>query len=194
MKTIAIKYIDTTPVTCKIMYDQGSENPREWDTFTKLALFHNRYNFGNDSGLSPDDYDGWDEFKAALVKECDAAVILPVQMYEHSGISIYIGDSHDRWDGGQLGFIYATRKDILEEYGGKRITPAIREKVLAVMHGEIEEFSAYVNGDVYGYTLTDARGEEVDSCWGFYGDEGLDLIKGEMKSYENIKYVMPWEV
>ena len=32
-------------------------------------------------------------------------------------------------------------------------------------------WSAWAWGDVFGFVLTDSKGEEVDSCWGYYGDD-----------------------
>ena len=38
-----------------------------------------------------------------------------------------------------------------------------------MMQAEVEDYSNYINGSVYGYVLEDNDGEELDSCWGFYG-------------------------
>lgn len=33
----------------------------------------------------------------------------------------------------------------------------------------IAEYRAWAQGDCFGYTVTDPSGNEIDSCWGFYG-------------------------
>lgn len=38
------------------------------------------------------------------------------------------------------------------------------------LKGSIQLFEDWAFGNVYGYQVLDADGEEVDSCWGFYGD------------------------
>jgi hypothetical protein len=43
------------------------------------------------------------------------------------------------------------------------------ENALKAMHAEIEMYGAYLAGEVYGYEVVDSNGNELDSCWGFYG-------------------------
>jgi hypothetical protein len=47
------------------------------------------------------------------------------------------------------------------------------------MEGEIEALNTFASGQIYGYTVEDENGEEVDSCWGFYDiDEAINDAKG----------------
>jgi hypothetical protein len=45
----------------------------------------------------------------------------------------------------------------------------------------IQLFEDWAFGNVYGYVIEDADGEEVSSCWGFYGDYD-DYMLGECRS------------
>ena len=38
------------------------------------------------------------------------------------------------------------------------------------LESSIQLFGDWAFGNVYGYQVEDANGDEVDSCWGFYGD------------------------
>ena len=45
-------------------------------------------------------------------------------------------------------------------------------------------------GDVYGYTIEDEDGEQIDSCWGFYGPDMdknglLDAVNNALECWEN---------
>lgn len=184
-KRINVKYINTTPVICNIEYESCPESPREWDNLGKMVLSHNRFNFENKAGINFDDFDGWDEVKEYLKKELDASVILPVQMYEHSGVRIYVGNSHDAWDGGQLGFIYATKEDILKEFDVKKITGEVIDRTVSILTSEVDIYSKYVDGEVYTWTLEDRNGNTIDGCSGYYD---IEDIKEELKEYENIIY------
>ncbi|HQL49052.1 MAG TPA: hypothetical protein PLC09_10310, partial [Holophaga sp.] len=73
------------------------------------------------------------------------------------------------WDSGQVGFIFATREKVLRAWGAKRMNERIRGLALKALRSEVEEYDAYLTGDVYGYTVEDQDGEELDSCWGFVG-------------------------
>jgi hypothetical protein len=35
----------------------------------------------------------------------------------------------------------------------------------------IEQYQQWCRGEVYGYVIEDSDGEEIESCWGYYGDE-----------------------
>lgn len=39
------------------------------------------------------------------------------------------------------------------------------------LRDEIEEYSAYIEGNCFGFVIRDESGEMVDSCWGFYSME-----------------------
>lgn len=105
--------------------------------------------------------------QTALIK----CVILPLYLYDHSGITISTGPFSCPWDSNQVGFIYATPEMIRKCYEVKRITKAIRTKVEECMQAEVTIYDQFLTGDVYGFRIEDERGEDLDSCWGFYGIE-----------------------
>jgi hypothetical protein len=109
-------------------------------------------------------------FKAAH-PDWRSAVILPVYMFEHSHVALGVRDFGDRWDSGQVGWVYALPTQIRHAYNCTRITTKIRTQVAEVLKGEVEEYGRYINGECYGYTIEDAHGEELDACWGFIGWE-----------------------
>lgn len=53
------------------------------------------------------------------------------------------------------------------------------------MSSQADTYGAWVWGDCYGYIITDAQGDDVDSCWGFIGSDTtdsalIDAIAGEI--------------
>lgn len=78
--------------TLQIYRDEYAENPREWENLGKMVCWHRRYNLGDKHDYdSPQDFCESEEYKSALV-------ILPVYLYDHSGITISNSDFGDRWD------------------------------------------------------------------------------------------------
>ena len=75
------------------------------------------------------------------------------------------------WDWGQIGFIYCTQQQAKPD-GFDLGKEKDREKVRAVLRGEIETFSRYLQGDVAAFQLYKG-GELIDSCGGLYGEESL---------------------
>jgi len=98
-------------------------------------------------------------------------IALPVYAYIHSSIALNTTGFSCPWDSGQSGIIYVSRQKIREEFGVKLISPKLKAKVEDILRGEVETFSMYLEGDVWGYVVTDPEGEEIESCWGFYGME-----------------------
>ena len=162
------------------------DTPRDWDNLGKMICWTKRYELGDVKLLENYSYskecslknlteycEGWDEIEEVLKKEFGAVVILPLFLYDHSGLSMrtFSHGQHASWDCGSVGFIYATKADILKEYSVKRITKAIKAKVEKILTSEVETYSQYLEGDVYFFNVADADGNVVESCGGFYGSE-----------------------
>lgn len=97
-------------------------------------------------------------------------VILPLFVYEHSGIAMNTRGFSCPWDSGQVGYIYATPEMIRKEYGVKIVTKSVREKVTKLLEAEVETYHQWLSGDVWGIVVEDMYGDVVESCWGYYGD------------------------
>lgn len=119
-------------------------------------------------------------------------VFLPLYLYDHSGITMNTGGFNDRWDSGQVGYIYTDKKTIMETNGmlknekGNYVKITDRNWKKAAyqwMEGEVEIYNQYLIGEVYGviteeYNADNDNWEEKDSCWGFFNDKwGDELIK-----------------
>jgi hypothetical protein len=155
----------------KVVHDSSPESPRSWDNLGTMICFHNRYDLGDNHSYDSDDYSGWEEMKQAIIKEENPAVILPLYMYNHSGIAISTKPFSCRWDSGQIGFILVSKKKALEEFGGKIVTAKLKERLEKILEGEVETYTQYVEGEVYGFQIVDEDDDIVDSCYGFYGTD-----------------------
>lgn len=181
-----IETFEVGKLKVNIYPDEGAESPREWGNLGVMACFHKRYGLGDkDHGIRHEDYSGWDEMEAAIRKDKGAVVILPLFPYDHSGLRMKVGSfagllpqGHAEFDSGQVGFIYATRESVLKEYSTKRITKKMLKKVEGILQSEVETFDQYLSGDVYGFCVEDADGNDLNSCWGHYG---LEYCKGEAR-------------
>ena len=118
-----------------------------------------------------------------LLAERDDAVILPLYLYDHSGLAMSTGSFvgravHAEWDSGQVGYIYADRDMIQKEYG--KISPETVKCAETVLEGEVNDFDLYLRGECYGFRLF-KDGDEEDACWGFLGE--IDDIKEDIRGY-----------
>lgn len=161
----------------RVEFDNDPDSPREWDNLGKMVCFHRRYDLGDEHDFKPEDFPGWDGLENTLRKEEGAIVILPLYLFDHSGLSMSTGSGAFRacdsagWDWGQVGFIYATREDILKEFGKKRLSKKILEDTRKILEAEVELYDKYLSGQVYGFVIEDEDGDVLESCWGFYDEE-----------------------
>ena len=173
--------------TLRITQDEYGESPREWNEFSEMLCNHGRYNLG-DTHLECHGTSFEDDFKKHITDEglmMRDVIVLPLYLYDHSGITMSTSPFSCSWDSGQVGYIYTTRAKVRDEYMVKRVTKKLEEEVLERLKGEVETYDMYITGEVYGYVIEDEEGDTVDSCSGFYG---FDYCKGEAesiaKSYE----------
>jgi len=75
-----------------------------------------------------------------LLEQSGKFVILPLYLYDHSGITMNTTGFSCPWDSGQVGWIYADADCIKKEYG--KVTPETINKARTVMNGEVETVTA----------------------------------------------------
>ena len=155
-------------------YDDSPESPRSWDNLGTMVCFHKRYDLGEKHDYRFNDYNSWDEMEKDIIKRENVGVILPLYLYDHSGITMNTTGFGCQWDSSQVGFIFISKQKMLQEYGGKIVTQKLKDRVTEYLKGEVKTYDQYIRGDVYGYRVfkvENGEEEELDSCWGFYGEE-----------------------
>lgn len=191
--TDPIQTIKHKGYTINIDYDDSPECPREWDNLGTIYSNHRSY--------SPDGH-SIEELIEAVGGNLDDSVIpwdligkkyyyLKVWMYDHSGVAIRTGSENPwgsgwmAWDSGLLGVIAVEKSKACKEYGKKRACKSVQERAEKCMEGEIECLNTFVSGQIYGFTVENENGEEVDSCWGFYD---IDEAISEAKDFVDCDY------
>ena len=173
--------------TITVSQDTMAESPREWDNLGTMVCWHNNYNLGDVQGRS--EYSDSDMFWFDLAGIEDNGedgdleraknlafknnIILPLYLYDHSGITMRTTSFSCQWDSGQVGWIYISLEDVRKEYSCKRVSKQRRALVEKYLTGEVESYDDYLTGNVYGFSIEreDDDGEQVDvdSCWGYFG-------------------------
>lgn len=165
--------IEKGNVVLKIYYDRDCPSPREWDNLGTMVCGHRRYRLGDEKAKNTGLYSSWEKWRKGELGE--DVIALPLYLYDHSGLAMSTrGDIYpfnDPWDAGQVGWIYVTKEKVRREYGVKRITKKVLDRVVSVLEAEVKEYNQWLQGDVYGFVLEDARGNELHSCWGFFGTD-----------------------
>lgn len=174
-----------------IYLDPEPFDPRkEYDNLGIMVCRHSRYTLGDEPDKGNVDVsvacriakhaESWMEAERGIAEEFGPVIMLPLFLYAHSGITMNTGGFSCRWDSGRVGLIFVTLAKVREEYGVKRVTKALRERVEGYLRQEVKTYDEFLTGEVYGFVVegTNADGEQVhDSCWGFYG--GIDYCREE---------------
>ena len=157
----------------KIIQDNNPLNPRtEWDNLGTMVCFHNRYSLGDKNhGFDSANYDSWSVLEKDIQKNHDAVIILPLYLYDHSGITISTKPFSCRWDSGQIGFIFVSKKVLRNVYGKKRISKKLIGEVTKYLENEVDTYDDYLTGNVWGFEVTNDKDEIINSCWGFFGED-----------------------
>jgi len=185
MSNNIVEVIEKGNRRAEIFYDDFAENPREaFDNLGIMLCKHKRYNLGDRrEKFDWEEFDSWYDVKEFIRMEYKAEVILPLYLYDHSGITISTKPFQCGWDSGQVGFIYIDPEMNINNAG----KPFSKEQLEEDLRAEVELYDMYLRGEVYWYKILEKQrpskecpccheifdGEEewveIDLCSGFYG-------------------------
>lgn len=114
----------------------------------------------------------------------DGCIILPLYLYDHSGLVMSTGAFSCPWDSGQVGYIYCLPETIRREFNGDK------ELARKCLESEVDIYSTWLSGECYGYEVDD------DSCWGFIGEDHLRSALNDLgipdknvdEAFDNVQY------
>lgn len=173
--------------TVKVTPCEDPINPRqEYDHMDVMVCWHKRYTLGDEQPkVNPDQY---------VIP--DGALVVPLYMLDHSGLSVSSKPFSCPWDSGQIGFSYCTLEmanrhmgtsssSFDDDYEGK----PFRESCLEYIESGIKEYDSYITGDVYDITLKDEYGDVIDSLHSVFGyecakEEASSMIEEAIKSHK----------
>ncbi len=185
--------------TIKVEQDDFAESPREWDNLGTMTCWHRRHILGDvdaiRAGIDSEQFwfdlagidDNGEEGDLERAKKIawEKNIILPLYLYDHSGITMNTGGFSCQWDSGQVGWIHISLENVRREYRWKRVTKARRAQIEKYLTGEVETYDNYLTGNVYWFNIEredpDSEMVDVDSCSGIYGDP-KDSMYAEIKS------------
>ncbi len=181
-------------------------DPREWDNLGTMVCWHGRYNLGDRQIQRQEDLDGilldildekfnfsYDQrdniscfadtdLLVNAVRKHTKTALLPLYLYDHSGISMSTGTSRFRmmdgagWDWGTVGVIYASEAAMKKEYGVQEVTDEVKKKAEDRLRDEVNTYDLFLQGEVYYFRLYNKEtDEDIDGCGGFFGETPKEL-------------------
>ena len=160
---------DTTGLTLSIIADEfaGAANPLQWHDAVRLVILHrHRVNPGDAHGLRT--AEDAEAFAAEHAAPGSAWAVFPLFAYEHGDICYRPSEGGNPfscpWDSGRVGIIALHRAD----FGQADLFKAA-ENVCRV-------YTDWANGNLWGYSVENAEGDNLASVWGYIGDYDGDAL------------------
>jgi len=198
--------------TIKIIQDEICESPNEWGNtdlflvhdhrdFTvkregfegqKLYNYYELLSMINSPKTTKEDKESFLEEINDNYSKFDNYFIFPVFAYIHSGIALSLGNNSYpfscSFDTSFAGFIVADKKQLDFDYNRKNNDKfkdlSDQEIAYIFAEGLIEEWNDFLSGNVYGFQIFDNNDldNEIDACYGFYGNPEKSGIIGDCYS------------
>jgi hypothetical protein len=164
----------------RLVTDEDPPNPREFTDLGRMICSHRYYNLGDDQKENVD-----------IESVTQNALVLPVYMYDHSGITLSTKPFSCTWDSGQVGIIYCRLEAALNAFkmpegsNWQSICPGHENEALDLsqvvgraLEEEVRIYDDYLNSNVVGYITTSLGEEEqdIESVWGFYPDHRVASV------------------
>lgn len=170
MRQEPIESIEYKDYLINVYQDTDCESPRDSCDFTS-HFWNNTRRHTFDSRRESSIENIVDE-KGLSKDFIDSHIFVKVYIYSHSGESISTSPFGEPWDSGMFGILAEDKDEIRKEFGVKRISKKLHQKIIDRLEGEVEEVNQWLQGECYGYEITplgDTK-DVLDSCWGFIGD------------------------
>ena len=112
-------------------------------------MFPQQIPFRDKHNYNKDDYSSWDELKKAIEDTEKPVIILPLYLYDHSGITINTTGFSCKWDSGQIGFVYITNERINELGCVMENEATINDyikRLTRYLQGEVKQYDHFLQG------------------------------------------------
>lgn len=186
--------------TVKWYYDDLCDNPRTWDNVAIFVCEHPRYCLGDrqdiencidelyERHISEEIDDVSFAEKLDALSKCDDIVMHQISMYEHSGVSIWLGGTfghpYAQWGCSRIGFAYVEKETAEKEYGLRNFPnekfKSWQDWAEYMMKAEMSDYNSYVSGKRFCFQVEDADENTIDACGGYLGYECFDSERNEI--------------
>lgn len=189
------KSIITQEPCLSIYHDTFADSPRDRRMYEPLGTFiTNEKNYRSPDGTESIEWHAMNdtaseatstENHAELIEKylqdnnIKVYCVYPVCRYEHGNVIYRLSNGEKGFDISNSGFYIVTDDNIVKYGNGKMTT----KEVISIVKRELQEYTDYVNGEVYSFELLDELGELQESGGNIYD---LDELKSMLPdAYKN---------
>lgn len=176
-------------LTSNIYYDDCPFSPREDDDGNVSAFYFETKSLKiNELGIDNSEANSWEDIEKLIKSKygSDIALIKPVWMYKHSGVSLSYSQTC-KFDSGKIGFSVLLKSKIRKLHNIKKVTQKYIKQEEKMMDSELSLYSKWLDGDVYRVEILDQNEEEIENCGSFYGLDDAIEFSNEILEQEDPK-------
>lgn len=159
----------------RIEQDQDAQSPSEFDDTIYIVAKHRQFAVHR-PGKRDTTYGEAFDVAAEIEDRKETHYVFLLEAYIHSGVVLALareGNFPDReWDVSLLGAVFVDKTEADD-----------KDEARSMARSKIDEWNQYLSGDVWGYIIEDDNGNQIDSCWGFYGKEYVEEQGQEALQY-----------
>ena len=85
----------------------------------------------------------------SALDRCNEIAILPIYLYDHSGLTINTSGFSCPWDSGMIGWIYCTKEEYVKNFCLNKAPKDWKEKAYEMLRSEIHLYDCYLTGNVW---------------------------------------------
>ena len=176
-----IERIEYKGYTITLVQDPDPDDPRSGDNLGTMVCFHPNYNLGD----SPREFTSLSSLREFCAGT--SMVMLPLYLYDHSGLTMNTTGFECMWDTSRVGCIYVSYTRLRKEFSCSDVSQAYRQKAAEILTTEVQVYDQYLLSDICGSIVDTNEGHHVDSCWGFYDqaqaiNEAKEAVNWELKT------------
>ncbi len=153
--------------TWEVLEDVYAEHPyKDWDMLSQMLFSRSFSHYSHCPGVSESTQQDWRNFSQEPPWD-DLIYLTPIYVYSHGGTTFSLRPFSDRWDSGQVGWLFVTREAAEQnwpKYGGWVLAKCAER----LADQEFKVFEDWVDDGAWGWQVKDQDGELVESCWGYY--------------------------
>ena len=163
--------------TIRVGQDLDAENPRNWGALGTILSIDGANEVEGSIVSNVRQLINWNYSEEEALRKYfpDMVWFHRLYRYSHGGDVWALHDNFPdrRWDVSHAGYIIVTRQDIREYFNRQRMSDKLRQTIYDRVSQELDNFTDWSNGDVYGFMVEDSGIIDLDDVWyGWYN--GVD--------------------
>lgn len=181
----------------KVFREEYAESPRSWDNVFTFLTWERGYKSPDENDMTLREFaeahgvDTQKEWGLSTIihkMEDDGYSAWPIYGLYHGGAHYSLCDFNDRWDSGCVGIAYVNKRD------NPYIKDLNDDELKHIAQREMEEYDAWVQGDVWGITLLSSHNEWLDSSSGYIATKDWVGVLEDMMSAVGVVIQDEYEV